>query len=88
LVLWILINGNDDQGKSKQGNKLKIQIILRKEWCILCVRKYRTSLVQEIIHTEFEPAFDYPAKRPVVVIYDVVDEERVVEMKFWGDRRR
>jgi hypothetical protein len=85
LVLWILVNGNNNQGKSNQVAALRLQIIRRKKWGILCMRKYRTSLVQEIIHTEFEAAFDHPAKRPVVVIYDVIDEERVVAMKFWSD---
>jgi hypothetical protein len=50
------------------------------------VRKYRPSLVQEIVHTEFEAAFDHPAKRPIVVIYNVIDEERVVEMKVWSGK--
>lgn len=49
---------------------------------ILCVREYRASLVQKIVHTKFETPFDDPAKGAVVVIDDVVDEERVVEMKF------
>jgi hypothetical protein len=59
---------------------------LKKEQGILCMRKHRTSLVQEIVHTKFEASFNYPTKRPVVVIYNIIDKERVVEMKFRSDR--
>lgn len=51
------------------------------------MRKYGTSLVEEIVHAKFEAALDYPTERPVVVIHNVIDKERVVEIKVCSVRR-
>lgn len=43
--------------------------------------KYGTSFVQQIIHAELDAAFDYPAKGTIVVIYDIVNYEWIIEAK-------
>ena len=48
--------------------------------------KNRTSFIQQIVYTKFDAAFYDPAKRPIVVIDDIVYQEWVVELK--GQRRK
>lgn len=44
--------------------------------------KYWTSLIQQIIHAEFDASFDDPAERTVVMVNDIVDKERVIKIEF------
>jgi hypothetical protein len=48
----------------------------------LCMMEHGSSLVQQVIDTELDPAFDYPAERTVVVIHDIIHQKWVVE-SFW-----
>jgi len=45
------------------------------------VCKYGASFIQQIIHTEFDATFDYPAKGTIVVIHDIVDYQGIIEAK-------
>jgi hypothetical protein len=47
--------------------------------------KNRSSFIQEVIHAEFDTTFYYPSEGTIVVIYDVVDEERIVQLKGGGN---
>ena len=39
----------------------------------------RSTLVQKVIDTEFNPTLDYPAEGTEMVIYGIMNQERVIE---------
>lgn len=53
--------------------------LYRERWDILGVCEDRTSLVQQIVNTELDASLDDPSKRTVMMIGDVVDQERIIE---------
>lgn len=47
------------------------------------MRKNGTAFIQQIVNTELDTAFDHPAKGTIVMIYDIVYKEGVVELQRW-----
>ena len=39
----------------------------------------RTTLVQKVIDTEFNPTLDYPAEGTEMVVHGIMNQERVIE---------
>jgi hypothetical protein len=40
--------------------------------------EHETPLVQQPIYTELDSCFDNPSKRPIVMISDIGDQERII----------
>lgn len=45
------------------------------------MRENGASFVKKIVDAELDAAFDDPSKGPVVMIHDVVDQKRIIELK-------
>ena len=43
--------------------------------------EHRTPFVQQIVDAELDSSLDDPSQGPIVVVYDVVDEEGIVELQ-------
>lgn len=45
------------------------------------MRENWASLVEKVVNTKFDPSFDYPAERAIVVINDIVDKKWVIKLE-------
>ena len=48
---------------------------------LLCMLEYGAAFIQQIVHAEFDAAFDNPAKGTIVMISDIRHEEGVVKTR-------
>ena len=56
---------------------MKIERILH----LLCMLEYGAAFIQQIVHAEFDAAFDNPAKGTIVMISDIRHEEGVIKTR-------
>ena len=48
---------------------------------VLGVCENRTSFIEKIVNTELDTSLDHPSKRTVMMVDNVVDKERIVELQ-------